>query len=84
MFITRKTRAAKAYAIRMLLSFKVLLTYQFVLISHRTTVSAVKQISSDKTRLFVGHCPMSVANTQSCVVWFRNLNDLEISIFLNK
>ena len=56
-FIKTKTRAVKAYAYRMLVSFKT-----FVLTSRRTNVSVLKQLLLDITRLFAEHCPMSGAN----------------------
>ena len=59
MFIKRKTRAGKAYAYRMLLSFKTSLTYKKNLTSRRTTVFVVKLLLSDITRVFSGHCPMA-------------------------
>ena len=65
MTIKRKTRAEKAYGYRLLLSFKTLVTYNFFLTSHRTTVPVVKQLSPDITRYFAGHCPMSGSNIQA-------------------
>ena len=65
MFIKRKTRAGKAYAYRMLLSFKTLLTYNFFLSSRRSNVSVVKQLLMDATQFFAGYCPMSGATIQA-------------------
>ena len=49
-------KSGKTYVYRMLLSFKPLVTYKKQkLISRRTTVSDMKQLSSDITRYFVGH-----------------------------
>ena len=64
MFI-RKTKAVKANAYRMLLSFKTSVTYKFFLTSGRATVSVVKKSSSDITRFSAAHCPMSGANIQA-------------------
>ena len=51
MFI-KKPKAVRAYAYRMLLSFKTLIIYKKKINSRRTTVSLVKQTSSDITRFF--------------------------------
>ena len=59
MSIKRKTRARKAYAYRMLLSSKTSVTLR------PATVSVVEQLSSDITRFFAGHCPISGANIQA-------------------
>ena len=64
MFIKRTTRAGNAYAYRMLLSFKMSLTYKKKLTSCRTTASIVKLLSLDMTRFFAVHCSMSGANIQ--------------------
>ena len=81
MFIKRETRTRKDYAYRRLLSFKTLLTYKKKLTSHRTTVSVVKQFSSDIPRFFDGHCPMPGANIQACYgKYFKeNMNNLTIT-----
>ena len=66
MFIRRENRAGKAYVYRMLLSFKTSVTYEiFFLNLHQTTAPVVKQFSSDTTRFFAGHCPISDANMQA-------------------
>ena len=39
----------------------------FFLISRRTTISVVKQLSSGKTRFFAGHYRMFGANIQACI-----------------
>ena len=66
MYIKRKTKAEKAYAYRMLLSLRRLkMTYKKCLTSRRATAAVLKQLSSDITRLFAGHCPMSGANIQA-------------------
>ena len=52
----------------MILSFKTSITYNFFLTLYRTTVSVVKQLSSDVTQFFAGHCPMSGAYIQACAV----------------
>ena len=54
LFLKRKTREGTVYAHQMLLSFKA----SVALTSRQTTVS-VRQFSSNITRFFVGHCPMS-------------------------
>ena len=65
MFPKRKTRAGKVCVYRILLSFKTSVTYKKILASCRTTVSVVKQLSSDITQFFAGHFPMSGANIQA-------------------
>ena len=59
MFIERKTRAGKVYVYRMLLKFKTSVKKIF-LTSLRTTVSFVKQVSSDITLflLDIVRCPV--------------------------
>ena len=61
-FIKSKTRAGKAYAYRMLLSFKTLVAYKKISTSRWTTVFVVKQFLSDIIQFVAGHCPMSGAN----------------------
>ena len=62
MFIQRKTRARRAHANQMLLIFKMSVTNNLFLTSRRTTVFLVKLHSSDISRYFAGHCPMSGVN----------------------
>ena len=64
MFIKRETRAGKVYAYQMRLSFKMLVVF-FFLTSCQTTVSVVKQFSSDIIRFFAGHCRMYGADIQA-------------------
>ena len=47
-----KTRTGKTYAYQMYVSFKTSVTYKSFLISHWTTVSVVKQLSSEITQFF--------------------------------
>ena len=61
MFIKRKTRLGKAYAYRMILSFKTLVTFM----KFWTTVPVVKQLPS---YIFTEHCPMPGANIQACIL----------------
>ena len=66
MFMKRKAKAVKAYACQMLVSFKTSLTYnKKILTSRRTNASVAKQLSSDITQFFAGHCPMCGANIQA-------------------
>ena len=65
MFIKNETRAGKAYAHRMLLSFKTLVANNIFLTSRRTTVSVVKQFLSDIIQFFAGHYPMSALRKKS-------------------
>ena len=46
----------------MILSLKASVAYKKMFTLRRTTLSVVEQPSSDITRLFAGHCPMSGAN----------------------
>ena len=62
MKIQRKTRAGKAHANQMLLIFKMSVTNNLFLTSRPATVFLVKLHSSDITRYFAGHCPMSAVN----------------------
>ena len=57
----KKTRAEKGYAYGMLWSFKMSVTCKFFLTSRRTTVPVVKELLSDITQTFTGHCAMSGA-----------------------
>ena len=59
MFIKRKTTGGKAYVYQMLVSFKTSGTYKKKLTSRWTSVFVMKQLSSDITGFFAGHCPMS-------------------------
>ena len=65
MFIKRETRAGKVYAYQMPLSFKMLVVFFFFLTSCQTTVSVVKQFSSDIIRFFARHCLMYGADIQA-------------------
>ena len=49
----------------------------------RTTMSVVKQLSSDIAGFFVGHCPMSGANIKACTYSSLSL-DLWIECTMNK
>ena len=66
MFVERKSILEKDYAYPRLLSFKTLVTYIIFLTSQQSTMSVVKRLSSEITRVFSGHCPMSGANIQAC------------------
>ena len=52
----------------MLLSFKRSAAYNKKLNSPRTTLSVVKQLSSDIIRLNAGNCPTCGANIQGCTI----------------
>ena len=82
MLTKRKTRARKAYAYRMPLSFKTLVTFFF---SRVTTVSVLKQFSSEITRFFPRHWQMSDANIQtSAAETFNHTICLLVANFYNK
>ena len=73
MFKKRKIKAGKAYAHRMLLSFTMSEAYDIktfmmskkCFTSHWTTVSVMKQLSSDIILFFSEHCPMFRAKIQA-------------------
>ena len=50
-----------------LIRVKTLATYKKSLTSRRKIMSVPKQLLSDITRIFTGHCPMSGANIQACL-----------------
>ena len=78
MFIRRKTRAAKAYACQILLSFKKSVNYKKN--SRQTAVSVVKQLLSDITRSFAGHCPISGANIHIWSVKYKQDTHLKFKV----
>lgn len=66
MFMKRKTRAVKAYAYRMLLTFKRWATdKKRKLTTRQTTVSVVKQLSLDITQFFAANFLMYGASIQA-------------------
>ena len=66
MLTKRNARAGKTYAYGMFRSFKTPVTHKKNLTSRWTTVSVVKELSSDITRFFAGHSLMSGASIQVC------------------
>ena len=69
---------------QMLLSIK-MLVYSLIkifLTSHWTTLSIMKQPSSDITQFFAGHCPMSGATIQVWMLGFMERDFICYNIFL--
>ena len=66
MFI-KQNKAVNTYAYRMLLSFKTSVTY-INFFNFKPDISVrCEAPSSDITRFFAGHCPISDANIQACM-----------------
>ena len=78
-----KEKPGKVYTYHMLLSFKTSVTCKKNLTSLRTTVSTVKQLSSDITQYFAGYCSMSRPNPQACIKCYSKLIKMIPDIILN-